>query len=67
VHLEPFFLLARPKLAGPTTEVIWKATTTSADGVAAMTLTLAVAPDVIGIESLKESRSPATPVNYGPD
>jgi hypothetical protein len=67
VHLEPFFLLARPELAGPTIEVFWKATATNADGVAARTLTLTVARDGIGIESLTESRPPATPVNHGPD
>jgi hypothetical protein len=67
VHLEPFFLLARPELAGSTIEVLWKATATNADGVAAGTLSLTVTPDVIGIESLTERRPPATPADEDPD
>ena len=63
VHLDRFFLVARPELAGKTIVVAWTATATNADGVAAGTLNLTVVPEVIGIESLSERITPAKPTS----
>ena len=67
VPLEPFVVIAGAPLAGKTLEVHWKATATNADGVASGSLTLTVAPEVIGIESLTERRTPAAPADDDPD